>query len=222
MIEPAPVITIDGPSGVGKGTVGLMLANQKGWHFLDSGALYRLLALLIQEKQLSRDPAVLSQAVLDMDVSFEESSQGMRVLLDGQEVTQAIRSSACGRLASEVGAFPLVRMSLLERQRAFRRLPGLVADGRDMGTVIFPDAFAKFYLNASVEARAERRYNQLKEQGIDANLEALLEEIKERDTRDMARSASPLKPAEDAVLIDTTTLSIENVVALIEEHLNSR
>lgn len=213
-----PVITIDGPSGTGKGTISLRLAQQLGWHFLDSGALYRLVAFGAQQQGLDLDDAV---AVADyarrLPVRFEARAENAEPLiyLENQEVNSEIRTEAAGNAASKVAAIGPVRVALLARQRDFRQPPGLVADGRDMGTTVFPDAELKIYLTASAKIRAERRYKQLKEKGIDVSLSALVKDITERDERDANRSVSPLKPATDAVLVDTSKLSIEEVMALV-------
>jgi len=203
-----PVITVDGPGGVGKGTLSIALAQHLGWHFLDSGAFYRLLALAAIQLRLNfADETRLQALATQMVIEFK----GDNVLLDGQDVTSSIRSEACGRLASQIAVFPLVRAAILVRTRAFKALPGLVADGRDMGTVVFPEAFLKVFLTASPETRAKRRYYQLKEAGYSVNLQSLLAEIEARDKRDQERAIAPLKQAEDAVVIDTTDLGREVV-----------
>ncbi len=216
--DKTPVLTVDGPGGSGKGTVARITAARLGWHFLDSGALYRLLALAAEKRGLSLDEAApLAGLAKGLDVRFQGGEDGSEpaVWLDDEDVTDAIRTEACGSSASRVAALPAVRQALLARQRAFRQPPGLVADGRDMGTVVFPDAPAKVFLDASPEERASRRHKQLKEKGMDASLRDLVLEIAERDARDRARSASPLKPADDAVVIDTTHMSIDAVVAKV-------
>lgn len=217
----APVLTIDGPSGSGKGTVSRILARRLGWHLLDSGALYRLVALAADRHGLALDSeAGLARLAGQLDVEFDvegDDPTADRVLLEGVEVGQLLRTEACANAASKVAALPAVRAALLERQHAFRQPPGLVADGRDMGSVVFPDAGLKIYLTASPECRAERRYKQLIEKGLIAkqggvNMPDLVAEIAERDARDTARSVSPLRPAPDAVVLDTSGLTIEAVV----------
>jgi cytidylate kinase len=217
-----PVVTLDGPSGSGKGTIGQLLAKQLNWHFLDSGAVYRVLAFATQQQSVALDDiAALVKLALGLDVSFVESEIGLppRIKLAGQDITDAIRTEACGNITSKISVFPEVRQALLERQRAFRRSPGLVADGRDMGTIVFPDANVKIFLTASLEERVQRRYLQLKKKGINVSLPTLHDELVERDRRDQERSVAPLKPAVDAVLIDTTTLDIDTVLQCIMEKI---
>lgn len=215
-----PVITVDGPSGTGKGTVCSHLADWLNWHFLDSGALYRVLALAAEKRGISRDdePA-LEKLAENLNVEFEVAKAGslVNVILDGVAVTDEIRTETCGNAASIIAPIASVRKALLSRQRAFHKPPGLIADGRDMGTVVFPDATLKIFLTASAKERAKRRYNQLKEKGISANLRDLSAEIAARDERDSTRTASPLKSAEDAIVIDTSDLDINAVVAKISE-----
>ena len=210
----APIVTIDGPSGSGKGTISRAVADRLGWHLLDSGALYRLVALAGARAGLDPvDAAAHARLATNMDVVFSmEPDGGEKVILAGQDVTSEIRSEAGGQGASRVAAWPAVRTALLERQRAFARPPGLVADGRDMGTVVFPHAELKVFLTASPAARALRRYKQLKDKGSDVSLPALSREIAERDLRDSTRAVAPLTPAPDAAVIDSTDLTIGQVI----------
>jgi cytidylate kinase len=212
-----PIITIDGASGTGKGVVTHIIAKKLNWNLLDSGVLYRALALAAQYRNISlEDETTLATLAEQLPLEFVATETGgSHIFLDKQNVTDLIRTEKIGNAASKVAAFPAVRTALLSRQRAFRIFPGLVADGRDMGTVIFPDAMVKIFLTASPEERAARRYNQLNEKGIHVNLSALVEELRERDKRDQERAVAPLKPAMDAVIIDTDPLSIEQVVARI-------
>lgn len=219
-VPEAPVITIDGPGGSGKGTIAMRLAKKLGWHFLDSGALYRLVAVAAMDRGIDAiDETALGQLAEGLDVSFGVSGDGMVILLDGNTITGRIRSEDVGVYASRIAALPQVRAALVKRQRAFRKPPGLVADGRDMGTVIFPDAVLKIFLTASAQARAQRRYKQLKEKGESVNLSRLFRDIEKRDERDSSRAISPLKPADDAHLIDSTELSIEEVMQEIYDLL---
>lgn len=212
-----PVITIDGASGTGKGTVSHLIAKRLGWNFLDSGVLYRVLGLAAQKHSVVLDNEnALEILAKHLDVQFiAQENTPPQIILEGEDVTDIIRTEKIGNIASIVGALPAVRTALLNRQRAFRKLPGLVTDGRDMGTVIFPDAELKIFLLASPEERAQRRHNQLKERGIDVNLADLIEELRERDRRDQERAVAPLKPAEDAICINTDHLKIEQVVQQI-------
>lgn len=213
-----PVITIDGPTASGKGTVAQRVADALGWHVLDSGALYRLTALACMRQGVPEDDvARIAQVAGSLDVRFDDG-----VWLEGDDVSFAIRQEAVGNLASRLAAHVPVREALLARQRAFRQPPGLVADGRDMGTVVFPDAGLKVYLVASAEARAERRYKQLMEKGISANIRDLLEDLRSRDMRDATRTAAPLKPAPDALMLDSSGLGIDQTVQqVLEWHRSS-
>ena len=219
--QTAPVLTIDGPGGSGKGTISARVAQVLGWHYLDSGALYRLLGLAARRAGASVADDVALLPIIDrMRISFGPA-QGA-VWLDGEDVSSELRTEASGSAASEVAVHPSVRAALLARQYSFKQMPGLVADGRDMGTVVFPDAQIKIYLTASVEERANRRYKQLIAKGIDVNLSDLFVDIKTRDERDSSRVASPLRPADDAVWIETTEIGIEQVVALVLDLVRQR
>jgi cytidylate kinase len=220
----APVIAIDGPSGSGKGTVCRAVAERLGWHLLDSGALYRLVALAGAARGLdAADEAGHAAVAAQLDARFEVTANGEeRIILDGRDVTRELRAETTGSMASRVAVMARVRAALLERQRAFARPPGLVADGRDMGTVVFPAAALKVFLTASAEERALRRYKQLKEKGLTANLDDLSRDIRERDRRDAARSAAPLRPADDAVIIDSTGIPAEAVTERILELARAR
>jgi cytidylate kinase len=221
----APVITIDGPSGSGKGTIAGLLAKQLGWNLLDSGALYRLLAFAARNHgvDLTNEEAMkLLAAHLDVQFVAGGGGHGQRIILEGEEVTDAIRNEQIGAGASLVASLPAVREALLMRQQAFQEMPGLVADGRDMGTVVFPDAPLKVFLTASAEERARRRYLQLKAKGDDVNLASLLDEIRARDERDTQRAVAPLIPAADAIQLDSTELSIEQVMERILSEVANR
>jgi CMP/dCMP kinase len=219
-----PVLTIDGPSGSGKGTVSRAVAAALGWGLLDSGALYRLVALAARKRGASLDDAqALSRIAQRFDIRFGFGPKGEEVVwLDGEDVTRQIRTETAGNDASKVASIPAVRAALLDRQRAFAQPPGLVADGRDMGTVVFPAARVKIFLTASLEERARRRHNQLKEKGVAANLAALSLEIAERDERDKSRSASPLVASADAVVLDTTGMPVGAVVGRVIEITHAR
>lgn len=208
------VLTIDGPSGAGKGTVSRLVAAQLGWHYLDSGAIYRALALEITEKDIEHDGNIddIIEAALAMDLHFE-CGEERAVLLNGNDITDLLGLESTGNIASKIAVIPQIRAALLQKQHDFLQEPGLVADGRDMGTVVFPQAKFKVFLTASAEERAQRRYKQLKLKGIDANLTTITADIQERDQRDSERQISPLVPAADAVYIDSSTLSISEVVA---------
>ncbi|MDJ0657493.1 MAG: (d)CMP kinase [Xanthomonadales bacterium] len=221
-----PVVTIDGPSGSGKGTVSSSVALALKWHFLDSGALYRLVGLVALRRETPlEDEQALARIARGLEVNFDPAAvEDRRTLLAGQAVDLEIRTEAVATAASHVAAIEAVREALLDRQRAFRQAPGLVADGRDMGTIVFPDAPCKIFLTASAEERAERRYKQLKGKGFDVNLRALLAEIRARDERDTRRKVAPLVPAADAVLVDTTRLTIpqavDEVLSIASRQLN--
>lgn len=216
--SPAPVIAIDGPTASGKGTVAQRVASALGWHYLDSGALYRLTALAAMRGGVAEDEAALAGLAARLPAVFD----GDRILLDGDDVTEAIRVEAVGNAASRIAVMPAVRRALVARQRSFRRPPGLVADGRDMGSVIFPDAALKVFLTASAGARAERRYKQLIEKGFSANLPGLLRDLEERDRRDATRAIAPLAPASDALTIDSTALDIDETVGRVLEFWRQR
>ena len=227
----APVITIDGPAGSGKGTIARQLAKDLQYHYLDSGALYRILALLSQQQNI--DPQnieglldLCQQMVVRFGFDAQDSSilttENVPVFLNDNEVSDALRTEECAARASMVAAQPELREALMEKQRSFRKSPGLVAEGRDMGTVVFPDAKYKFFLTASPNERALRRQKQLKKQGISASLGSLLKDIETRDSRDQDRKVSPLRPATDALLVDSTNLSIEQVVNRIAKHVRGR
>ena len=224
MQESVPVITIDGPSGAGKGTVARIVADQLGWHLLDSGAIYRVLAVAAEHHNIAvDDEESLLPVAAHLDVQFQINSDGDgSVILEGEDVSQAIRTEDVGAMASKVAAFPRVREALLRRQRAFKIPPGLVADGRDMGTVVFTDAPVKVFLTASAEERAQRRFNQLKEKGFDVKIGRLLDDIRQRDERDSNRKVAPLVPAEGALIVDSTDLSIQEVVNKVLSFANEK
>jgi cytidylate kinase len=221
MNDSVPVITLDGPGGSGKGTVCLQLASQLGWHILDSGSLYRLTALEALQDNVV-DEGQLIEIAGKLEIDYVPDDGRLKVLLKGRDVTDAIRAEPVGARASEIAAMAGVRQALLQRQRAFARPPGLLADGRDMGTVVFPGAKLKIFLTASPEERAKRRYKQLKEKGIDANLPELVAELQARDKRDSERSVAPLKAADDAILLDTTEMNIDDVVNRVLQLANQR
>ncbi|WP_252179756.1 (d)CMP kinase [Endozoicomonas sp. 4G] len=213
-----PVVTIDGPSGSGKGTVAALLAKEFEWHLLDSGALYRLTALAAINHDVDfSDEKSLEVLAGHLDVQFEPGAEGegLRIILEGERVGANLRTEEVGAKASQVAALPRVRKALLKRQQDFAQAPGLIADGRDMGTVVFPRASVKVYLTASAEERAKRRQNQLQQKGIDASFDRLLADILARDDRDMNRDVAPLKPADDALVLDSTRLSIQEVFSRV-------
>jgi len=218
----AAVITIDGPSGSGKGTVSQRLTAQLGWHYLDSGAIYRALAYAAEQAgyKPEQDKQQIVQLARELDLSFRPANDGgADVLLAGKDISAFIRTEECGELASKLAADGDIRAALLQRQRDFRQQPGLIADGRDMGTVVFPDAAHKFFLTASAQIRAERRYKQLKEKGINDSIPRLFTVISERDARDAERSNSPLTPAADAIVLDTSDMSLDEVIDFIKQEV---
>lgn len=213
MTATVPVITVDGPSGAGKGTLCKALAKALQWHLLDSGAIYRVLALAALHHHVDiTSEETLVPIAAHLDVRFVSTEMRVATILEGEDVSAEIRTQEVAEVASRIAAFPRVREALLRRQRAFRELPGLIADGRDMGTVVFPDAQVKIFLDASAEERADRRMRQLQEQGISVNFERLLVEIKDRDDRDRNRPVAPLVAAADALVLDSTSMSIEQVI----------
>jgi len=225
MEQSIPVITIDGPSGAGKGTVCRLLAQRLGWEILDSGAIYRVLALASIHHQVDpTDEESLIPLAAHLDVQFQSTDNSSQIILEGEEVTLSIRNEEVGGVASKIASLPRVREALLRRQRAFKQLPGLIADGRDMGTVVFPDAEVKVFLTASAEERADRRFKELKEKGHDVKIGDLLNDIKARDERDTNRSVAPMVAAEGAICIDSTTVSAQEVyeqlIQVIEKTFN--
>jgi len=225
MEQSIPVITIDGPSGAGKGTVCRLLAQRLGWEILDSGAIYRVLALASIHHQVDpSDEESLIPLAAHLDVQFQSTDNSSQIILEGEEVTLSIRNEEVGGVASKIASLPRVREALLRRQRAFKQFPGLIADGRDMGTVVFPDAEIKVFLTASAEERADRRFKELKEKGHDVKIGDLLNDIKARDERDTNRSVAPMVAAEGAICIDSTTVSAQEVyeqlIQVIEKTFN--
>ncbi|GAB2655103.1 (d)CMP kinase [Arenimonas aestuarii] len=220
-----PVLTIDGPSGSGKGTISRAVADRLGWHYLDSGAIYRAVGLAAAWENVDlSDSEAVAQCAARTEIRFETADSGeLHVIVNGKDATRQLRMETAGAAASAIAAHPPVRAALVELQHRFRRLPGLVADGRDMGTVIFPDAAYKVFLTASAGERAKRRHKQLKEKGVSVNLDSLLHEIAARDERDAGRAVAPLKPADDAVVVDSTgtpiTEVIERVLSVLPEKL---
>ncbi len=218
-----PVVTIDGPGGAGKGTLCMLLATKLGWHLLDSGAIYRVLAVAALKHQIALDDITsLAELAANLNVHFPIEDDQVLIVLDGVNVTDEIRTEITGNLASKVAAYPAVRAALLSRQQNFVQSPGLIADGRDMGTVVFPSAPLKIFLDASAEERAKRRQLQLQQKGINVNFDNLLQEIQERDFRDRNRPIAPLKPADDAVVIDSTSMSIDAVFNQVLALVNQR
>ena len=216
--QPVPVITLDGPAGVGKGTIAGLLAQRLHWHLLDSGAIYRVAALAALQNNLALDDeTALTDLIKSLKIEFKDG----QAILNGQDVSAAIRNEACASATSQIAALPSVRATLLALQRQFQQAPGLIADGRDMGTVVFPDSAHKFYLTASAEIRAERRLKQLNEQGLSANICDLIQDINARDERDSNRPVAPLKPATDAILIDTSFLDQEGVFNEVWQHIQA-
>lgn len=220
-----PVITIDGPSACGKGTIAQLIAKKLQWHFLDSGVLYRVVGWAVIHQGISPDDHVALHHLIDnikIEMQVSDIGEEAAIFCNNHEVTSEIRSEACSQMASKTSSIPFVRAALMDLQRNSRKVPGLVTDGRDMGTVVFPDATLKFYFLASVEERAKRRYNQLIKKGLHANLRDVQEELRLRDERDANRLIAPLKPAEDAIIIDTTHLDIEGVVDAVWQHVLAR
>jgi len=223
MANHIPVITVDGPSGTGKGTLCGRLASNLGYHLLDSGSLYRVLAYIAGKKNIPLDDIdALVEEAHKLDLAFENTGELVSILLADEDISAQIRTEDCGNMASRVAAIPEIRMALLDRQRAFQTDPGLVADGRDMGTVVFPLADLKIFLTASQQIRAERRYKQLNDKENDVNVAHLLSEIAERDDRDCKRQVAPLKPADNAIVVDTSNLSIAEVEAEVMTLIKER
>ena len=217
--DKVPVITVDGPSGSGKGTLAQAIAAALGWHLLDSGALYRIIGVMCERRGVDcADEAAVAALAQALQIEFA----GDAVLVDGSNLADDIRTEDAGALASKVAHWPAVRDAVLSLQRSLRQAPGLVADGRDMGTVVFPDAQCKFFLDASAQERAQRRYKQLKNKGLSVSLRGLLEQIQERDARDRGRAVAPLKPAEDAIVIDSTSMSIDAVLERVMTEVKNR
>lgn len=216
-----PVLTIDGPSGAGKGTLSRLLAQKLGWHYLDSGAIYRSVAIaVIQNSVDMQDVAAVTEAARTMQLEFD-CAEELHVILNGNDITLQLGLEETGRIASTIAAYPEVRAVLLQKQKDFQQAPGLVADGRDMGTIVFPDAQYKVFLTASATTRAERRYKQLKEKGIDANLAQITSDIEERDRRDQERATAPLVAAQDALTIDSSAMTIDEVMQVIKNLIHS-
>ena len=216
--QPVPVLTIDGPSGSGKGTISRAVADTLGWHLLDSGALYRAIGYAASMAGIDlSDAAAVTRCAETTKIAFRDADDGgeTRVIVNSRDATDEIRTETCGAAASAIAAIPTVRTALFDKQRSFRKAPGLVADGRDMGTVVFRDAAHKIFLTASADERAQRRYKQLKEKGLAVTLASLLREIEARDERDAIRKVAPLKPATGALIIDTTGIAVDEVVARV-------
>ncbi|EHH0751119.1 TPA: (d)CMP kinase [Vibrio vulnificus] len=223
MSSQTPVVTVDGPSGAGKGTLCMLLSKKLGFQLLDSGAIYRVLALAaIHHGVDTESEDALVPLATHLDVQFVAEGDLVKVILEGEDVSQELRKEETGMAASKVAALPRVREALLRRQRAFEAAPGLVADGRDMGTVVFPNAKAKIFLDASAEERAHRRLKQLQDKGLDVRFDDLLSEIQERDDRDRNRPVAPLRPAEDALVLDSTSMSIDEVVEKALQYIESK